>query len=106
MSLAFLRNRVSIAWVQLGVLFAFLFIQPLGREIDPDFWWHLRTGDLIFHSGIPRHDVFSWSAAGAPWVAHEWLGETIIYTVESTLGYFGNALLFGAATIAALALMY
>jgi hypothetical protein len=92
--------------VQLGVLFAFLFTQPLGRDIDPDFWWHLRTGDLILHSGIPRHDVFSWSAPGAPWVAHEWLSEAIIYGVESTLGYLGNALLFGAATIAALALMY
>jgi hypothetical protein len=106
LSLEWLRARIPIAWVQLGVLFTFLLIQPIGRDIDPDFWWHLRTGDLIVHSGIPRHDVFSWTAAGQPWVAHEWLGEAIIYGVESTFGYVGNALLFGLATIAALALMY
>ena len=100
------RTGVPIAWVQLGVLFAGLVSYPFVRGTDPDLWWHLRTGDLIFHSGIPRHDPFSWTAAGRPWVAHEWLSELLIYCVGSALGYWANVLLFGAIVIAALLLMY
>jgi len=100
------RTGVPIAWVQLGVLFAGLVSYPFVRGTDPDLWWHLRTGDLIFHAGIPRHDPFSWTAAGRPWVAHEWLSELLIYCVGSALGYWANVLLFGAIVIAALLLMY
>jgi hypothetical protein len=103
---AFLRKRVPLAWLQLAVLFAVLGTLPVVRDVDPDFWWHLRTGELIFDSGIPRHDVFSWTAAGRPWVAHEWLSEAIIYAVESAFGYIGNIVLFDAAAIGALVLMY
>lgn len=101
-----LRTRLPIAWVQIGVLLAGLVSYPFAKETDPDFWWHLRTGDLIFHSGIPRHDPFSWTAAGHAWVAHEWLSELLIYSVESALGYWANVLLFGAIVVAALLLMY
>jgi len=97
---------VPIAWVQLGVLFTGLLSYPLVKEADPDFWWHLRTGELVFHGGIPRDDPFSWTAAGHAWVAHEWLSELLIYGVESMLGYWANVLLFGGVVIAALLLMY
>jgi len=105
-SLAFPSYRVPIAWVQLAVLFAVLAVVVVVRDVDPDFWWHLRTGQLIFDSGIPRHDVYSWTAAGHSWVAHEWLSEAIIYAVESVFGYAGNVVLFAAAAIASLTLMY
>lgn len=96
-----LRVRTHISRAQLAVLFAILLAIPLVRPVDPDFWWHLRTGDLVVHSGIPRHDPFSWTRAGEPWVAHEWLSEAIIYVVQSTLGYWANVVLFvGAATTA------
>lgn len=100
------RVRTHISRAQLAVLFAILLGIPLMRPVDPDFWWHLRTGDLIFHSGIPRHDPFSWTRAGEPWVAHEWLSEAIIYVVQSTLGYWANAVLFVGAAIAALGIAY
>jgi len=100
------RRRLPIAWAQLGVIFAMLGIVLAQKQVDPDFWWHLRTGGLIFHSGIPTHDPFSWTAAGKEWVAHEWLGEAIIYGVEQALGYIGNVVLFSGATAAGLALMY
>lgn len=100
------RRRIPLAWLQLGILFVALGAWPIKRAVDPDFWWHLRTGELVFDSGIPRHDVFSWTAAGRPWVAHEWLSEAIIYAVESLLGYIGNVALFDAAAVGALLLMY
>ena len=101
-----LRRRVPIAWVQLALVVAPLAVVPLLKTVDPDFWWHLRTGQLIVGSGIPRHDPFSWTAAGKVWVTHEWLSEVFIYGVESTLGYLGNALFFGLVAGAALLVMY
>jgi len=49
---------------------------------DPDFWWHLRTGQVIVETrSIPRQDPFSFSAFGRPWVAHEWLFEAILFLI-------------------------
>ncbi len=101
-----LRRRVPIAWVQLVMVVSLLTILSLLREVDPDFWWHLRTGQLIVQSGIPRHDPFSWTAAGKAWVTHEWLSEVFIYGIESVVGYIGNALIFGVLPGAALLVMF
>ncbi len=97
---------VPIVRVQLAMIFAAIGVLPFVRRVDNDFWWHLRTGQIIVTSGIPMHDPFSWTMAGKPWVAHEWLSEAIIYVVQSVLGYAGNILLFDAVTIAAMLLMF
>lgn len=34
---------------------------------------HLATGRVILDSGIPRHDPFSFTAAGLPWTVSSWL---------------------------------
>lgn len=34
---------------------------------------HLATGRLILDDGIPRHDPFSFTAAGRPWTVYSWL---------------------------------
>jgi len=100
------RRGVPSAWVQLAMILAALAVLPFVTRVDNDFWWHLRTGDVIVHGGIPRHDPFSWTAAGKRWVTHEWLSEALIYAVESALGYAGNALLFDAVAIASVLIMY
>ncbi len=49
---------------------------------DPDFWWHLKTGELISQThAIPHTDPFSYTKAGQPWIAHEWLSELFIYGI-------------------------
>ena len=101
-----MRTSVPVAWVQVGMLFAVLAALPFARGVDNDFWWHLRTGRFIFESGIPRHDPFSWTAAGKPWVMHEWLSEAIIYAVQSAFGYIGNMVLFIAVALASIAISY
>ncbi|MBM3129703.1 MAG: hypothetical protein FJ009_13890 [Chloroflexi bacterium] len=71
------------------------------REIsDPDFWWHLRTGQFIFETrAIPHTDIFSFTNEGRPWVTHEWLSEVVIYALYA-LGSFPALMLTFAAIIA------
>ena len=41
---------------------------------DGDTGWHIRTGDWILQNGrVPDRDIFSFSKAGEPWFAWEWL---------------------------------
>jgi hypothetical protein len=64
---------------------------------DPDYWWHVRTGQLIAEQhSIPRSDPFSFTAQGNAWVDHEWLTELTQYVVQQQIGYVGNVLVFGA----------
>lgn len=53
---------------------------------DPDMWWHLRTGELIWSSGIPRHDPFSFTRGGAEWITHEWLSQALMWPLYSAGG--------------------
>ena len=54
---------------------------------DADTWWHLKTGQLIWESGIPRVDPFSYVIGGKPWVAFEWLSQALFFQ----LFHFGGA---------------
>ena len=50
------------------------------NAVDPDLWWHLRTGQWIVESGhIPHSDPFSFTRAGHAWISHEWLSEVIFF---------------------------
>src|ERR1700722_13017539 len=42
--------------------------------VDPDIWWHLRTGDwIVAHHSVPFTDPFSSYGMGKPWAAYSWL---------------------------------
>ncbi len=72
--------RVNIRGLFVFILFTGLFLMTLRPITDPDFWWHLRTGQLIFQTrAIPHADPFSFTNAGKPWIAHEWLSEIFVY---------------------------
>lgn len=65
---------------------------------DPDTSWHLAAGQFILAAGnVPTTDPFSWSAAGRPWVAHEWLSEVLMALAFRAAGWNGIAILTGAA---------
>jgi len=74
---------------------------------DPDFWWHLRTGQYIVQThSIPHHDIYSFTNPGKPWIAHEWLSEVIFYGIYRALGWGGLIVLFGAVIGGAFTLTY
>ena len=51
-------------------------IQPV---TDPDFWWHLTTGNWILaNHAIPHQDLYTFTVSGHRWITHEWLSEVIL----------------------------
>ena len=80
-----------------GVFFGFAksFLQ------DPDNWWHVKVGlDLLANRTFPTVDTYSYTFAGHPWIAKEWLGQILLTLAYLTGGWNGVALL----TIATVAL--
>jgi hypothetical protein len=69
---------------------------------DGDTSWHLGAGRWMLENGaIPDHDPFSFTFAGKPWTAHEWLSEIVMAGLFGIGGW--NALgLLTATAVAAL----
>jgi hypothetical protein len=89
------------------VLLLALFTLTAHEIADPDFWWHLRTGQYIFESGtIPHTDIFSFTCAGREWVTHEWLSEIFIYAVYRLTGTGGLVALFSLMMTVAFGISY
>jgi len=65
---------------------------------DGDTFSHVATGQWILdHRAVPHVDPFSFSFAGAPWTAHEWLSEVFLALSYRAAGWAGVMLLTGAA---------
>lgn len=57
------------------------------NEADNDLWMHLFVGRWIAESGsIPRTDFLSYTAAGLPWIDHEWLAQWLAFELFAHLG--------------------
>ena len=81
--------RLTLRQIFFIILFLGLFLMTLRPIADPDFWWHLRTGQLMVETHtIPHADPFSYTNVGKPWIAHEWLSELFMYGLYQ-LGSYG-----------------
>ena len=68
-----------------------IFYEGRGFNVDPDMWWHIKVGgDILRTHHWPTFDPYSWTAAGTPWIAYEWLGEIPLYLVHSIGGRLGG----------------
>lgn len=100
------RRLTVFTWLVLLGAFYVGFASGTGRLWDYDFWWHLKTGELLVQQGaVPHTDPFSWTRAGAPWNAHEWGWDAVLYLVYSAGGWLGliylKAILFGICALLA-----
>lgn len=60
------------------------------RFDDPDMWWHLKTGEVIWNTHhIPTTDLFSYTASHQAFVPQEWLSQALIYGAYRFGGYSG-----------------
>jgi len=79
------------------VVFAAMLLRT-GVLNDGDTYWHLAAGRwMALHHQVLKTDIFSYSAAGAPWVSHEWLSEVVMALAYGTGSWGGLLLLFAAA---------
>ncbi|MGA2193931.1 MAG: hypothetical protein ABSH40_01585 [Bryobacteraceae bacterium] len=95
-------------------LTALFLIGLFSTEIaDPDFWWHLKTGQyIVTRHRLPLPDPFAYTTASAPPVSpgeaatrrfnltHEWLSQAVWYLVYGA-GGFPAVVLWKALLLAA-----
>ena len=83
--------------VRRSVLLTLLYLLPtvvaMKPVLDPDIWWHLRTGQwIVEHGMVPTTDSFSSYGMGKPWIAYSWLFEVLVYGLYQVFGLVGIVL--------------
>ncbi len=75
---------------------------------DPDAYGTLKMGQEVWqsHARVPSSDHWSFTVAGRPWMAHEWLAQVSLYLAFSVAGYRGLQLWLCLLASAFVAAMY
>ncbi len=98
--------RLDAAGLLTGAIYLIFFAFGFMSFTDPDYWWHLRTGQYIVENrALPMHDIYSYTASGKDWLTHEWLSEALIYLSVDSFGYAVTLGLFIALTLVAFGLI-
>lgn len=88
-----------------GIIFLLFFIKSF-FSLDPDFGWHISSGQYILEHGVPRHDIYSYTMPTFSWIHHEWLADLANYLVYHYFGgYFALAVIYAAMWTAAVWLL-
>lgn len=92
----------------LVVVFMLVIFAAATRPItDPDFYWHLKTGQYLLETrSIPSVDIFSSVKFGSEWVTHEWLSELLMYSIFKWFGYLGLIVMFSGIVTATFGIVY
>jgi len=80
------RILVLLSFLAISLTGIFLSLHLLD---DTDILWHLKTGEIIFHQGPPRQDIYSFVAEGNEWIDAQWLFQLVIYLVYRFFGFPG-----------------
>src|SRR5580704_9850250 len=93
--LAFLTPILVLFWCTSGVGWLLT---------DSDTGWHIRAGEWILKNGrVPATDLFSFTKAGQPWFAWEWLSDVLMAVVHGHSGLAGivlvSLLVVGATSV-------
>jgi hypothetical protein len=85
-----LRKIFSFPVMLAGLLVMLAVLTVRQRFDDPDMWWHLKTGEVIWTTHtIPTTDLFSYTTNHHAWIPHEWLSQVLIYGAYRWGGYSG-----------------
>jgi hypothetical protein len=77
-------------WPWMTPVLLFAAVASFCNVRSPDLWWHLKTGEWIWQNrAVPHSDVFSYTAAGQPWISHEWLFGLLSYGLHYATGIEG-----------------
>ena len=104
-------NR-AVRWLDLPhfftiAIFLTMLIAAIQPVTDPDFWWHLPTGNwIISHHTVPRHGLYAFTVFDHRWITHEWLSEVIMASLYAVGRLPLVSLVFGAVTAVGFLLVY
>ncbi len=87
------------------LFFLLVLIISSKHPLDPDFYFHVISGDIIAHQGLIHHDVLS-QAAGRSWLPYEWLFQLILYWYISVFGFASWGIFTGILGVLQLAALY
>jgi hypothetical protein len=74
-----LKRAFSFPTMLGGLLAVVSVLTARSRLDDPDIWWHLKTGEIIWKTHtIPLADVFSYTTHNHALIPQEWLAEVTI----------------------------
>lgn len=94
-----MKSRL-LYWLLVLLLLAAYIIKNI-QALDSDFGWHIRMGQIILKSGIPKTDPLSYTMPSYPFVDHEWLTNVAIAKIYAWSGYTPLAVIFSLLTFIA-----
>lgn len=91
----------------LVVVILLVFNIATSTPTDTDMWWHLRTGDEMWHQGkILLTDEFSYTRFGEMWVNTFWISDLALYGLWNLGGYFAITLTVSLLAIAIMLIVF
>jgi hypothetical protein len=87
-------QRIRFVLCLAAAFFVTLFLCLYAKALlqDPDNWWQVKVGlDLLASRVIPTVDTYSYTFAGQPWIAKEWLAQVILASGYTAFGWSGVA---------------
>lgn len=84
--------------------FCLLYLVALRPAVDPDLFWHLKTGWFVTMTNrLPNFDPFT--SSDSPWMLHEWLSQVVMWHIYLLGGWNGLAIFFAFIAAGAFFLM-
>ena len=101
------RSSWALSWPLVLGLVLFVWLHNVkGLLADPDSHWHITVGNWILaHGAVPTVDIFSFTFAGQPWIAKEWLSQVLLALAYDAGGWGAVTVLCAASIGLAFALM-
>lgn len=91
-----IRSRPPAGFIHFLTLLGIILACGAVRIAEYDIWWHIKAGEIITKwRMIPHYDIFSYTAAGRPWLYHEWLFQVVaayIYRIGGVIALQGMVL--------------
>lgn len=100
-------SNASLQTLMLVLTLTLVLLMAARVPVDPDMWWHLRTGEETVTTGQPYlTDTLTFTRFGAPWVNHSWLSEVVLYLAYRYGGMVGLGLYVALLVVATMALLH
>ena len=101
------RRILSSRAIYLLLLAAVILVVSAKDIAEPDVWWHMQNAKyLLTTHSFPSRDTYSFTAAGSPWLDHEWLSEIPLYLGYRAAGLRGLLLVYATVLVLIFALVF